>query len=561
MSRPTIRCAIYTRKSSDEGLDQEFNSLDAQHEACAAYIASQRHEGWKMLPNRYDDGGISGGTLERPGLQRLLADIDAGRIDMVVVYKIDRLTRSLADFAKLVERLEAANCSFVSVTQAFNTTSSMGRLTLNVLLSFAQFEREVTAERIRDKVAASKRKGMWMGGAVRFGYRAENKALLVESAEAEAVRAIYAEYLRLGSVRALRGRLDALGIVSRRRVDRHGKVTGGAAVSRGALYRLLRNPLYAGKVRQGGEVFDGLHAAVVDEETWAETQAQLDAQGGCRIAGRRGSAQRCLDGILIDAHGRSMRTTYAQRAVMQGGTRSTKRYCYYVSNADEQDPQPVTRLPARAIEQAVAEAIAGKIADRAWLLDRLREVTAQAPAQLNRQRIAEIATKLASEAEDERVACLHDIVRQIDLAPAALRITLDNAPLMEGADDATDLSASLEIPYARHQNGRARPIVIRPGDAPRRDPDFIALVADARRWMAELLEGKSATAAGITTREGLRKGAVSRILPLAWLAPDIATAILEGRQPRALTAKRLRELDDLPLCWQEQRELLGFPDV
>jgi len=555
------RCAIYTRKSTEEGLEQSFNSLDAQREACSAYVTSQRHEGWSELPDRYDDGGYSGGSMDRPGLGRLLADIAAGRIDVVVVYKVDRLTRALSDFAKMVEIFDASGVSFVSVTQAFNTISSMGRLTLNVLLSFAQFEREVTAERIRDKVAASKRKGMWMGGAVPFGYRAENKALVVESAEAESVRTIYAEYLELGSVRALRGRLDALGIVSRRRVDRHGRVTGGAAFSRGALYHLLRNPLYAGKVRQGGEVFDGLHAAIVDEETWAETQNRLDAQGGGRIAGRRGSAQRCLDGILIDAHGRPMRTTYAQRAVMQGGTRRTKRYCYYVSRPEEQDPQPVTRLPAQALEHAVAEAIAGKIADRAWLLDRLREVTAQAPAQLNRQRIAEIATKLASEAEDERVACLHDIVRQIDLAPAALRITLDIAPLMEGADDATDLSASLEIPYARHQNGRARPIVIWPGDAPRRDPDLITLVADARRWMAELLAGEATTAAEITTREGLRKGAVSRILPLAWLAPDIATAILEGRQPASLTAKRLRDLDDLPLCWQEQRELLGFPDV
>src|SRR6056297_636742 len=553
------RCAIYTRKSTEEGLEQSFNSRDAQREACSAYVTSQRHEGWSELPDRYDDGGYSGGSMDRPGLGRLLADIAAGRIDVVVVYKVDRLTRALSDFAKMVEIFDASGVSFVSVTQAFNTISSMGRLTLNVLLSFAQFEREVTAERIRDKVAASKRKGMWMGGAVPFGYRAENKALVVESAEAESVRTIYSEYLRLGSVRALRGRLDELGIVSRRRVDRHGKVTGGAAFSRGALYHLLRNPLYVGKVRQGGEVFDGLHAAIVDPETWSETQSRLDAQGGGRIAGQRGPARRCLDGILHDRHGRPMRTTYSQRAVMQGGTPRTKRYWYYVSNADEQDPQPVTRLPARAIEQAVAEAVAGKLADPAWLIDRLREVPATATAQLSRQQITEIATKFTSEAEEERALSLHDIVRHIELDQASLRITCDLARFIDGADASTDAPATFDAPYSAHQNGRARPIVIRPGDTPRRDPDLITLVADARRWMAELLAGEATTAAEITTRKGLRKGAVSRILPLAWLAPDIATAILEGRQPRALTAKRLRELDDLPLCWQEQRKLLGFP--
>src|SRR6056297_518526 len=347
------RCAIYTRKSTEEGLEQSFNSLDAQREACSAYVTSQRHEGWSELPDRYDDGGYSGGSMDRPGLGRLLADIAAGRIDVVVVYKVDRLTRALSDFAKMVEIFDAAGVSFVSVTQAFNTTLSMGRLTLNVLLSFAQFEREVTAERIRDKVAASKRKGMWMGGAVRFGYRAENKALVVESAEAEAVRAIYAEYLRLGSVRALRGRLDALGIVSRRRVDRHGRLTGGAPFTRGALYHLLRNPLYAGKVRHGGEVFDGLHAAIVDQEIWDGTQAQLNAQGGGQIAGRRGTARRCFDAVLYDAEGRPMRTTFTVRGLNGEGKGLSKRYSYYVSRSEEAENEaPVTRLPAPALEQA-----------------------------------------------------------------------------------------------------------------------------------------------------------------------------------------------------------------
>ena len=278
------RCAIHTRKSTEQGLDQSFNSLDAQREACAAYILSQRHEGCSEILNRYDDGGISGGGKERPGLQQLIADVQAGRIDVVVVYTVDRLTRALSNFAKIVEIFDRARVSFVSVTQAFNTTSSMGRLALNVLLSFTQFEREVTAERTRDKVAASKRKGMWMGGAVPMGYEAKDKTLVVDEGEAEAVRTILRVYLALGSVPALRKRLAALGIVSKRRTDRHGRVSGGCAFSTGALYHVLRNPVYVGKVKHGGVLHEGRHAAIVDEGTWQQTQDQLDGNGGGPIA-------------------------------------------------------------------------------------------------------------------------------------------------------------------------------------------------------------------------------------------------------------------------------------
>ena len=249
--------------------------------------------------------------MERPGLQRLIEDIRAGRIDVVVVYKVDRLTRALSDFAKLVEIFDGAGVSFVSVTQAFNTTSSMGRLTLNVLLSFAQFEREVTAERIRDKVAASKKKGMWMGGAVPMGCDAKDKALVVNRDEAEAVRTIFREYLAPRSVPALRKRLSVLGIVSKRRTDRHGRGTGGCAFSTGALYHLLRNPLYAGRVRHRGVLNDGLHAAIMDPETWQAAQDLRDHNGGGPIAGRRREAARWLDGRLFDQHYRPMRTTYA----------------------------------------------------------------------------------------------------------------------------------------------------------------------------------------------------------------------------------------------------------
>ena len=266
------RCAIYTRKSSEEGLEQEFNSLAAQREACEAYILSQQHEGWISARTRYDDGGFSGGNLERPALQRLLADIRAGRIDIVVVYKVDRLTRSLADFARLVEIFDGEGVSFVSVTQQFNTTSSMGRLTLNVLLSFAQFEREVTGERIRDKIAASKEKGMWMGGNVPLGYDAGERTLVISSAEAETVRLLFALYQQLGSVRRVKEEADRLGLRTKRRTARNGIERGGRPISRGHLYRLLSNPIYAGQIAHKGQLHLGQHPALIDAETWAGVQ-------------------------------------------------------------------------------------------------------------------------------------------------------------------------------------------------------------------------------------------------------------------------------------------------
>ncbi|MHA6724321.1 recombinase family protein, partial [Sphingomonas sp. RS2018] len=247
-----VRCAIYTRKSSDEGLEQAFNSLDAQREACAAYILSQASEGWTALPEVYDDGGLSGGTLERPALQRLLAEVDAGRVDIIVVYKVDRLTRSLFDFAKLVERLDAGKVSFVSVTQSFNTTTSMGRLTLNMLLSFAQFEREVTAERIRDKIAASKARGMWMGGIPPIGYAPDGRTLVIVEREAEQVRDIFARYLRLGTVRLVADELVRDRLTTPPRVNGKGGTYGGCAWSRGQIYKLLSNPVYIGMIEHKG---------------------------------------------------------------------------------------------------------------------------------------------------------------------------------------------------------------------------------------------------------------------------------------------------------------------
>ena len=295
-----VRCAIYTRKSSEEGLEQEFNSLQAQREACEAFINSQRHEGWVSLPKAYDDGGFSGATADRPALQRLLADITAGRVDTIVVYKIDRLTRSLADFAKIVEILDARGASFVSVTQQFNTTTSMGRLTLNVLLSFAQFEREVIGERIRDKIAASKQKGMWMGGIPPLGYRVHDRKLVIIEREAELVRDIFCGYAVLGSVRLLKDEFATRGIKSKSWTTASGRRVGGKPFSRGALYLMLQNRLYRGEIVHKGQSHPGEHTPIIDQPLWDAVQAQLAANTADRNSGTRTRQPSLLAGMLFD---------------------------------------------------------------------------------------------------------------------------------------------------------------------------------------------------------------------------------------------------------------------
>ena len=300
------RCAIYTRKSSEEGLQQDFNSLHAQREACEAFIASQGGEGWCPIRTAYDDGGLSGGTIERPALRRLLTDVEEGRVDVIVVYKVDRLTRSLADFAKMVEVFDAHSVSFVAVTQQFNTTTSMGRLTLNVLLSFAQFEREVTGERIRDKIAASKKKGMWMGGFVPVGYLKRDRRLIVDPPEAETVRLIFRRYNQLKSVRLLKQDLDRRGLVSKVRTGKNGLEMGGRAYSRGKLYKLLSNPIYKGEIRHLKTCHPGLHEAVIDDALWNKTQRLLATHAVRRAKGTGKPTVSPLAGRLIDENGQAL---------------------------------------------------------------------------------------------------------------------------------------------------------------------------------------------------------------------------------------------------------------
>jgi site-specific DNA recombinase len=371
-----MRCAIYTRKSSEEGLEQAFNSLDAQREACAAFILSQKHEGWVVLPALYDDGGFSGGTMDRPALQRLLDDIRAGQVDVVVVYKIDRLTRSLFDFAKIVEAFDARGVSFVSITQQFNTTTSMGRLTLNVLLSFAQFEREVAGERIRDKIAASKKKGMWMGGLPSLGYDVQNRKLVVNEEEAGTVVHIFRRYADLRSVRVLQAELDAAGIRSKRRILAEGTPFGGQKLSRGALYLMLQNRIYRGEITHKGNAYPAEHQPIVDEVLWDHVQAILAENRVDRATGTDAKQPSLLAGLIFDESGERLTPSHA----VKKGT----RYRYYVSRSlivGIKDKSTGRRIPAANLETLVVTRLRSFLADEGAILNAIRHEHAEGNAQ------------------------------------------------------------------------------------------------------------------------------------------------------------------------------------
>ncbi len=557
MSKPRIRCAIYTRKSSDEGLDQDFNSLDAQAEACAAYIASQRHEGWVVGKTRYNDGGISGGTLDRPALQRLLADIDAGLVQMVVVYKIDRLTRSLADFAKLVERFDAAGCSFVSVTQAFNTASSMGRLTLNVLLSFAQFEREVTAERIRDKIAASKKKGLWMGGVPPLGYDPhpdpKTWGLVINADEAETVQAIFALYGELGCLNAVMRRTDEMGLRSKRHSFKSGRVQRGNPFSRGQIYALLRNPIYIGKIRHKDRVWDGLHAPIVDEAMWDQVQSKLQA-ASARPRGRKRPADHPgetriapLTGKLRDDTGDRLTPTYTRRRGRQ--------IRYYVSNrliSGGTDPVG-WRLPAQALEQAVTDTIASHLI----ALAHDHRICAEADLQRGnavRNRVRRLADRLSGGTPDLLPALLAEgqIAKNrivLSLQAKSLAEVLDLQP---GAIDPAVLR--IVSPFALRRRGVEGKIVV--GDrAPPPDRTLLRALSQAHVWVADLRGGKPLGEIAAATRHS--ESYIHTRAQLAYLAPAIQSAILDGRQPADLTLERIIR-KPVPLDWDAQARLYGF---
>jgi len=520
-----LRAAIYTRKSSEEGLGQAFNSLDAQREACEAYITSQKSEGWALARTRYDDGGWSGGTIERPALRQLLADVQADRIDIVVVYKVDRLSRSLADFARIVELFDRHNVSFVSVTQAFNTTTSMGRLTLNVLLSFAQFEREVTGERIRDKIAASKAKGMWMGGYVPLGYDARDRTLVINEPEAAIVRHIFRRYLDLGSVYALHDELEREGYRSKVTTSRSGNTRGGQPFSRGSLFHMLRNRLYVGEIVHRDATHPGLHRAIIDRELFEEVQSMLERKRGHRRS--RQASRSPLSGILFDALGNRMAATHARG-------RGDRRYLYYTSPVPASHPDAgrvLRRVPAPGIEEIIIERM------RAWSGRGSACWSGLAP--------------FMKRVELHPEAIVFDV-----LPPAHERWTID-AQEKCTRDDSGMLRITSPVKVQTRGGrtsrieGTARPV--------RTCPDR-TLIAGLRRAHLELQArgiDLAETTAPIDSARGVEDPYLRKLTRLAFLAPDIQRSILEGRQPPGLKLADLLA-DDLPLSWEDQRQQLGF---
>ncbi|MEN2787330.1 recombinase family protein [Sphingomonas qilianensis] len=544
-----VRCAIYTRKSSEEGLEQAFNSLDAQREACAAYVLSQASEGWNALPDIYDDGGLSGGSLERPALQRLLADIAAGKVDIIVVYKVDRLTRSLLDFAKLVEVFDKAGVSFVSITQSFNTTTSMGRLTLNMLLSFAQFEREVTAERIRDKIAASKAKGMWMGGLPPLGYRPDGRTLTIVEAHAAIVRDIYQRYLDIGNVRLLVDQLDAERIRTPVRQMANGRSFGGATFSRGQVYAILKNPIYIGEIPHRDKRHKGLHAPIIDGQVWEATQTLLAGHvPGLRRKSNTASGS-LLAGLIVD--------DASEKLIAAHACKGKVRYRYYVSQSAHHgtcDGKGL-RIPAREIETATIEALAAAFDDPMSLLAHLG--IPLAPADV--ERIFCAASVAAATIRRREPQMVRALVAQIIVHPATLQIELNTIAVAENlsvettaeADAPITLTCPVRITRTGHRlrlvQNDGRSVAAAPPDA-----SMIRLLVKAHGWWGQLQRGEI-TITELADAEGVMKSYVTRVVRLAFLAPSVVDDVLAGRQVATIDAKRLAFTAKLPTCWTEQR--------
>jgi len=505
-----LRCAIYTRKSTEHGLDLEFNSLDAQRDACEAYIKSQASQGWRALPQHYDDPAYSGGNLDRPALKKLLADIEASRIDVVVVYKIDRLTRSLADFAKLVEAFDARSISFVAVTQQFNTTTSMGRLTLNVLLSFAQFERELSSERVRDKIAASRRKGKWTGGTVPLGYDGKDKKLVVNNSEAETVRAIFRLYLELKSFSKLVAELDRRGIVTKQRNTKVAKYNGGIPFTYGPLAYFLKNRIYLGEVHHGGKWFKGEHEAIIDRATFEEVQGLLKSNSQGRKV-KRSDGGALLQGKLFDDKGNRMTPSFSSK--------NGVRYRFYVSSAllrgRKTEAGSVGRVSATEIESNV---------------------------------LAALQTHQRNEDSDGACFSIGSLERVV-VASDKLTITV--------ADAAGRNGVTREIRVAWSSKAKGAATVVECKRAPERSPNqsLIQSIVRAHVWTQRLRDGTYESIEALAEANRLHPKVIRQALRLAFLSPDVTSAILEGRQHTGLSLARIPKL--LPLPWTEHRPLLN----
>jgi site-specific DNA recombinase len=523
-SSKSVRCAIYTRVSTDQGLEQDFNSLDAQYDACQAYIRSQAHAGWTLLRAKYDDGGFSGGNTDRPALQRLLQEVRAGKIDVIVVYKVDRLTRSLADFTKLVELFDQHSVSFVSVTQQFNTTTSMGRLTLNVLLSFAQFERELTSERIRDKISASKRKGLWVGGMAPLGYDTKGRKITVNEAEAERVSSIFRSYLKFGSLNRLMAELRNQGIVTKVRTLRTGETVGGIPFTRGSLAHLLRNRFYIGEVSFKGEVLQGEQPAILDRDLFDAVQAKLNEQLSSHKAIRTKSAA-LLAGRIFDDRGNRMSPSHARKGAI--------KYRYYLSSA---------------LLQGAAE--------RAGSVRRVSGVEVEALV------IRSVREHLKTSEPIDDPSLIKQHVARVEVQPEQLVIELAEPDGPDGQKAGGD--GLLRVPWRKTMSTRRREIVLPEGTFPHHTrpmrfetrATLVAAIARGRRWLSELIVDATATADNIAQRENCSVRKVNMTISLAFLAPDLVKAAIDGRLPHGMGVTRLA---DLPAAWSLQHQMLGLP--
>ena len=558
-NRRIYRCAIYTRKSTADGLEQDFNSLDAQREACEAYVMSQKSQGWKLLIEPYDDGGISGGHIDRPGLKGLIKAIKAKQIDVVVVYKVDRLTRSLADFARLVDVFDAHGVSFVSVTQQFNTTSSMGRLTLNVLLSFAQFEREVTAERIRDKIAASKKKGKWMGGVPPLGLDNIDKKLVINEAEAKTVRQLFDLYLQLGSVADVKTRADKHGLVTKRRTRGNNRMRGGIPFSRGHLYQLLSNPVYAGNVKHGKRVYPGEHEAIIEPDIWQSVQALLKTNAGRRQSDKNRKSTHILTGLVYDETGDLLSPVHTNKA--------GQIYRYYVSHRlviNKGKDASGWRLPTQRFEQEIVSTLAAFLANPKQLLKTL-QIKGQSPDEVDRllKKAKQLSSKLDTGNSNHQRKVITELISRVDLARDRISFQFNNLKLMKKLGIETIChSAStigpLECPARIRRRGVESSLIIgAESQSNNLDTKLIKTIARSYYWFEQLKTGKLNSITEIANASNMAPGDVSRLLPLAFISPGIIKMILNGQQPLNLTTDQLvRFAPKLSLSWTSQQDQL-----
>src|SRR5882672_7549625 len=552
-----VRCAIYTRVSTEYGLDQDFNSLDAQYDAASAYIKSQAHAGWTLIRSRYDDGGYSGGSTDRPDLQRLLDDIRSRKLDVIVVYKVDRLTRSLADFAKLVELFDAHGVSFVSVTQQFNTTTSMGRLTLNVLLSFAQFEREVTGERIRDKIAASKQKGMWMGGWVPIGYDRKDRTLVINQDEAKTVRTIFELFLKLRNVRKVQAELARLKLTTKSYPISTGKILGGLPFSRGHIYRILSNPLYIGEIAHKEVRHAGQHPRIIDQEIWdAVTALSGSNRRAHRVRSEAGQAN-LLAGLIYDEAGRALVSSHTAK--------NGKRYLYYItSDGSGRKPAPAgqakLRIPAADVDAFVVSALRTFLADNTGLAKLLRA------ARVRSGKLAEALQKAEAtsrELEDmpfqSRLRLVTDLIARIEVMEACLRITFGITGIvcyLSGGDNPSqppgEDTISIDFPMPSIvRNGSVKLVVTQPSQK-NEDASLIAAIARGTCWFEELTSGKATSISSIASRENVTDSYISRLLNLALLSPAVVHRALDGSPPEIEVARREMTGQRLSALWRQQ---------